>query len=119
MLHLWERGFPPPILASKWIELRNAVVHRGAIPTRAQALAYGQATLDVVAPVLEGLLKENAEHVGNVTIAHLFAQGRAATEAERVATLSAPMPLSLVRGDPQPILIEYISIIVKRRSLGL
>jgi hypothetical protein len=61
----------PPLLTNKRTAFRNEVIHRGRIPTRQEAVDYGQAVLDVMLPVLReakeqfriGVLKTIQEHL--------------------------------------------------------
>ena len=57
-LHLLELGCKPILLNSNKIKFRNGVIHKGMIPSEAQALEYGQTILDVIRPLLK-ILKEN------------------------------------------------------------
>ena len=43
-----EFGTQPTLLQKKQIELRNAVTHRGKIPTHQEAIDYGQEVLDLL-----------------------------------------------------------------------
>jgi hypothetical protein len=51
-LHSAEFLSPPELLPNKMIHFRNNVTHQGLIPTRAEAVQFGQAVLDVIRPVL-------------------------------------------------------------------
>ena len=53
LLYALEFGRPAQLLSSARIAFRNDVVHKGRIPTRPEALDYGQAVLDVVRPILK------------------------------------------------------------------
>lgn len=54
-LYLLEFGEKPNLLSKKNIELRNKVVHKGKIPTREDAVDFGQEVLDLVRPVISKL----------------------------------------------------------------
>lgn len=43
-----EIGGPPKLLHPDLVAFRNRVVHEGRIPTRTEALSYGQAVLDII-----------------------------------------------------------------------
>lgn len=49
-IFLWlvHFGNPPDILNNKQTSFRNAVIHKGTIPTREQALKFGEAVLDML-----------------------------------------------------------------------
>ena len=44
-------GCPPELLTTSKITFRNEVVHKGKIPSRQEALDYGEAILDVINPL--------------------------------------------------------------------
>jgi polyhydroxyalkanoate synthesis regulator phasin len=56
-MYLSEFGSLPPLLPNKMVELRNKVVHKGKIPSREEAIQFGQEVLYVVRPTL-AVLKE-------------------------------------------------------------
>lgn len=47
-VYLLTTGSPPRLLPQKEVELRNGVIHRGRIPTRDEALRYGNAVLEII-----------------------------------------------------------------------
>lgn len=42
---------PPSLLPRKKIEFRNAVIHKGKLPSKEEAVEYGQAILEVMRPI--------------------------------------------------------------------
>jgi len=56
-IYLIEFGCSAPLISNKMIAFRNEVVHKGKIPTKEQAINYGQAVLDLIRPLLK-ILKE-------------------------------------------------------------
>lgn len=54
-IFLYTQSFKkaPPLLPSGKVTFRNEVVHKGKIPTRDEALSYGQAVLDIIRPAME------------------------------------------------------------------
>ena len=54
ILYLREYGAPAPLLPQSGIEFRNKVIHKGYIPTRREALEYG----DQILQHIVGLYKE-------------------------------------------------------------
>lgn len=72
-IFLYAQSFksPPPLLHQNNVTFRNSVIHKGKIPTREEALSYGQAVLDVLRPALEktvqafpnGVLFSNINHI--------------------------------------------------------
>jgi hypothetical protein len=79
LVYTLEQCQPPPILHPSKVNFRNKVIHRGKIPTRAEAEEYGQATLETISPVLSYLkLHENSslqQVIGNY-VADLRSEGK-------------------------------------------
>jgi hypothetical protein len=94
-LYLSEFGHSPRLLSNSNTELRNAVIHKGKIPSRVEAIAYGQAVLDVVRPILVETQKALFEGVQQTIIQHLISTRSKAGEGLAVTTLSIPTILSL------------------------
>ncbi|MBE1237915.1 hypothetical protein IHV25_09700 [Phaeovibrio sulfidiphilus] len=55
---LWVRTFGgcPELLSDKWVSLRNTVAHGGKIPTRQEAVDFGNAVFDMLRPQIAALL---------------------------------------------------------------
>ena len=51
-------GQPPQLLSTTKTEFRNDVIHKGRIPSRDEAINYGQAVLDVIRPILKQVRKK-------------------------------------------------------------
>jgi hypothetical protein len=52
VLHLLELQQVPSLLSNKLKEQRNKVVHDGLIPTREEAMRYGQSVLDIIRGII-------------------------------------------------------------------
>lgn len=59
--YLLAEGQAPALLTNKMTSFRNDVIHRGVVPTHSEALAFGNAVLDLVRPGLH-LLRTKYEH---------------------------------------------------------
>lgn len=53
--YLHENKISPSLLNDKTIQFRNAVIHKGKIPTREEALSYGKSVSETFLPTLEEL----------------------------------------------------------------
>jgi hypothetical protein len=62
-LYLLEFGIGPRLLTNKMTALRNEVVHKGKLPTRKEALAFGSAVHEVIQ---ESIRRLRATHVDQV-----------------------------------------------------
>ena len=94
-LYLSEFGHSPTLLSNSNTQLRNEVIHKGKIPSRAEAMAYGQAVLDVVRPILVETQKALSEGVQQTILQHLMSARSKAEEGLAVATMAIPTILSL------------------------
>jgi hypothetical protein len=63
-------GALPQLLSNKDVQFRNEVVHKGKVPTREEAIEFGQSVLDVIRPIIktarakfpEGVMKTMVQH---------------------------------------------------------
>lgn len=63
-LHLCVNGECPPLLPNKLVEFRNRVIHKGALPSREEAMAYGDAVLKHMVVLYDSLYE--GHHTGLV-----------------------------------------------------
>jgi hypothetical protein len=70
-LHLSELYKCPPVLGPKSVNFRNAVIHKGKIPSRAEALKYGQEILDLVRPLVQELKQRSPKGVQATIFQHI------------------------------------------------
>ncbi|MCW2338171.1 hypothetical protein M2337_002404 [Sphingobium sp. B2D3A] len=70
-LYFLENGSAPPQLPRKCVELRNKVIHQGLLPTEDDAIAFGQAVVDLVQPVLNAMMPRYTKEIEAFTIQHL------------------------------------------------
>lgn len=111
-LHLLEIGCKPTLIDNKKIGFRNGVIHKGIIPTKEQALEYGQAVLDVIRPLLKTLKKDYDEAISEVVFQHLKNIRTPSDDGAPVSTMCLTTILSLSYVEPThqtQSLIEAIS----------
>ncbi len=99
-LYLQEVGEKPNLLSKSKINFRNEVIHKGKIPTREQAVNYGQAILDVVRPILNLLKKDYSEAIQQATFRHLSDARAPSDDGKAVSTLGISTIISLSIGGP-------------------
>lgn len=85
-VYLTEFKSPPTLLNPKNVQFRNDVIHKGKIPTRQEALAYGQSVLNVVRPILKQVKELYPSGVQKTVSQHLE-QCRGGADANRGASL--------------------------------
>ena len=85
---------PPKVLASKAVELRNDVVHKGRIPTEDQAIWFGDAVLDVIRSSLAVLQAKHPAALHNHSMAlHLEVLSSSVLKGKKVTRHSLAMAL--------------------------
>lgn len=100
-LYLLETGSKPDLLHKKKIEFRNSVIHKGKIPSREEAIAYGQAVLEVIQPLLISL-RVNYEYGTEQLISSVLREIRGNDYiGMRVVTVTQSLILSLHITDPE------------------
>ncbi len=98
-LYLQEFGTPPKLLSENNSKFRNEVVHKGKIPTRQEALDYGQAVLDVIRPILKAV-KANYHKGVQKTVVNNLIKSRSEVDKYTVSTLSMCTIISLSTAEP-------------------
>jgi hypothetical protein len=95
ILYMRECGAVPLSLSSKNIEFRNNVVHRGKIPNRSEAIAYGEAILEAIRPALAVAKLKFEKGVEQLTIQHAMTAHLTLQPGVRIATSCMPTILGL------------------------
>ncbi len=121
-VYLMENGEPPPLLKPKLVTFRNDVIHKGRIPTREQAVEYGQSVLEIIAPILHDLKERYVEHVSTVVRQHVIETRAHIEEPQHVSFMSIATIISISRAatEPQRTLAQALAHLTEsRRKLGL
>jgi hypothetical protein len=84
-----------------WKEFRNAVVHKGYIPSNDETLAYGNIVYHHLNELLQDLKKRSGEFVQKATFHHI-ARAHEAANGAVVSTMSIPTIIRLARGEAAP-----------------
>ena len=99
----------PSLLRQKQIQFRNEVIHKGKIPSREEAIKYGQEILDTIRPILRRAKADLPTGVEK-TILHQIMNSRKAEEFQPVGTMSIATIVSLTDGTgKEPTLEEALS----------
>jgi len=98
--HLQEFGTKPVLLSNSKVSFRNEVIHKGKIPTREQAINYGQSILDVIRPLMTALKKNYGEAVRQATFRHLSEARTSSDDGRTVSTMCISTIISLSNGEP-------------------
>jgi len=94
-LYTSEFGESPKVLVDKEVQFRNEVIHKGKIPSRQEALNYGQVVLDLVRPVLQKLNEKYPKGIQHMIWEHLN-QSRKKSD-EMIGTMSISTIISVNR----------------------
>lgn len=120
-IFLWASTFnvPPAVLSLPKVAFRNDVVHKGKIPTKEEAIAFGDSILNVLRPNMLALREQLPDSVQQVVFYHLRdAQSPEATSPS--ATMCASTIVSLSSGETshhQGDLKHHLSKLVERRAV--
>jgi len=100
--HLAKTNSLPPLLTQKEVELRNDVIHRGKIPTKEEALKYGDSVLRIIRLDLATARQHFPDSVQLVATQTLIdAQKKALAKGIKVSTLTLPTIVGLNRTDTE------------------
>lgn len=116
-MFLWAASFSekPGILDNNWIKFRNKVVHKGGIPSKDEAIEFGEAVYEVMSPLRARLFKEMAEHCQNVLVEMLY-ELRPKGHQGPVATASMNFFLRDSTEQTPPDLRGHLEMLEKRAS---
>jgi hypothetical protein len=92
---LWTHSFTelPQLLTQKEIEFRNQVIHKGRIPTRAEALVFCSAVYTIIRSAIAALKSKKNSSVSRVIIADMRQRS---TKGEQLGpTMSIPTVVTL------------------------
>ncbi len=99
----------PALLRQKQIKFRNEVIHKGKIPSRNEAVEYGQEVLDAIRPILRRVKTTFPKGMEKTVFQHLM-NSRKADESQPVGTMSIATIVSLNDGSgKEPTLEEALS----------
>ena len=88
---------PPTPLSNSNVKFRNSVIHKGVIPSKKEAIQFGQAIMNIINPVLSRLIDKYPEEIHQAIFSHLV-NSRKRDEQQPTTTMSVPTIISLARG---------------------
>lgn len=100
--YLIETGTLAPTLPEQKVAFRNEVIHKGRIPSRDEAVTYGEDVLQVISPILDHLKKTDHEHVGRVVGKHITNTRQKLEGAPRVSFLSIATTVCIAGNPSEP-----------------
>lgn len=116
VLYTNDFGKNPPILNNADSRFRNDVIHNGKIPSRQEALKYGQTVLDLIQPMLLEVKEKYPKGVSQTVTEHIkkSIQG---VEGRR-STITIPTIVSINREPRDESIEQAIEKLQQRRSYG-
>jgi polyhydroxyalkanoate synthesis regulator phasin len=100
-LYVTEFLVPPKSLNNRQVTFRNDVIHRGIIPTREQAIRYGQEILDLIRPAMREVQRKHPDTVRKVISDYIsHAQRSHGDPNQRISTMHVSTIISLAAADP-------------------
>jgi hypothetical protein len=109
--YLGANGTPPPMLSPNDVKFRNDAIHKGRIPSREEAIRFGERVLEIILPVLTPLRASAEEFVQRAVQSYVReVQTRARVQSPNVTGQSAATLICLARAqsERQPTLREWI-----------
>jgi len=100
-IFLWATNFNevPNLLLDDQVKFRNAVIHKGKIPSKDKAIELGNIILGIVRPTMMKLKKMMPDEIDKVVSNHLSEIVSSSKKGVLIATESMPTILSLNVGD--------------------
>ncbi|EKO3594159.1 hypothetical protein P0F10_003365 [Vibrio metschnikovii] len=109
-LFIWtsEFGAVPQLLSSHDSGFRNSVIHKGKIPTKEEALKYGNTVLALIRPKIVELRSVCDEQIVEVTFEHIRDCSNLGEKQLACGTMSMPTIISLTTQDTLTSLEEHL-----------
>lgn len=122
-IFLWAHHFnePPTLLSNSQVAFRNDVVHKGKIPTRDEAVKYGDSVLCILRTMLSTLRGRLPEEVRKVTFYHLRDCRCESDDGRTVATMGISTIVNRASGDvahQEKALTEYLVHLAEWKRLA-
>jgi hypothetical protein len=121
IMYLLAMKKPPTLLSNNNTKFRNDVIHKGRIPTKEEAIQYGEKVAEVLISLLDELRSVDPGPVKRTMIRHLGRLYKSATIRDRstlyTTTFIAIGRRGYRRPKPQPTLREYIESLHPERRM--
>jgi len=119
---VWATNFgkAPALLPNALVKFRNEVIHKGKIPSKEEALRYGDAVLGVLRPKLSALKAEFTKEITELTSRQFHKQQAESSNDHLVATLGMATCVSLMGGDTakqDQSLEDYLKSLAQQRYI--
>lgn len=93
---------PPKLLTNTQTQFRNDVIHSGKIPTRSQAVDFGQVVLDLVRPIFREVKEKYPDGIHKMVGDHITqCRNSGGDPNQRVSTMFVDTIISIGNADPE------------------
>jgi len=122
--YLSDRACSAPVLSDASVKLRNAVVHKGKIPTKLQAMKFGEQVLEILSPQIDFIKRERKSSLGKLTmLSQIEKHKKVDTEYTPVFLANSTAMCMAVDAGSEPFknlnaLIEHLTKRAKRFNLA-
>jgi hypothetical protein len=107
---LWASNFgePPELLSNVQVSFRNEVIHKGKIPSKEEAIQYGNSVLSVIRPKIIAMQGRFSQEISKVIFYHLC-DCQAALDSQRcVTTMGIPTLVGLMSAEQNKTIEEHL-----------
>lgn len=121
-IFMWASCFneTPSMLSPKLVTFRNEVIHKGKIPTKIEAVEYGNAVIDTINPKIKLLQEKFPAEISNSIFRQIKERTEKSGNAESPATMCISTVLSLSNTEPSHYtkkLEEHLKSVEQQRQL--
>jgi len=92
----------PKLLTNKQTQFRNAVIHAGKIPTRSEAVDFGQDVLDVIRPIFREVKAKYPDGIHKIVSDYITqCRNSDGDPIQKVSTMCVDTIISIANADPE------------------
>ncbi|SEU04154.1 hypothetical protein SAMN03159512_04723 [Pseudomonas sp. NFR09] len=111
----------PLLLSQSNTKFRNAVIHKGLIPTKQEAIDFGQAVLDVINPIAEKMTTKFKDAIIEFTFMHIYSYSGPRSAEWNPSTMNSPSLLNVSSRNPgyvQHTVADGLEHLIKMKGFG-
>lgn len=92
----------PKLLTTKQTQFRNEVIHAGKIPTRSEAVDFGQAVLDLIRPIFREAKAKYPDGIHKIVSDYIMqCRNSGGNPDQKVSTMCVDTIISISNADPE------------------
>lgn len=119
MVYTLLNASPPPVLRSKDSGFRNDVIHKGKIPSKDEAVRFGEKIIELIGPVLKELKRSNAPEIRKAVFEQISVASRQAIDVGTRSTLNLATIIGVQNSDEREIpgIADWLQTTIRMRQL--